>query len=106
MSEQAIAHNYAGQMEALGAAIGALVADIGSTIAPLDTAASALGNVSTQASTAKETVTEDVGKIRTAAGQLEEAGAALDSNTIIAPNHPKMLAAGGAGQEALSALDT
>ncbi len=106
MSEEAIAHNYAGQMEALGLAIDAVAADIGSTIAPLDNAAAALGNMSTQAKTAKEAVTEDIGKIRTAGDQFDEAGAALDTNTIISPNHPKMQAALGAGGEALSALET
>lgn len=106
MSEQAAAHNYAGQMEALGVAMVTFFGDVGAVVSSMDTAAATLGALSAQASTAKEALTEEAEKLRTAGNKMVEAGAKLESSAIISPNHTKIKDGAGAGIEGVSALTT
>jgi|GEM_PF-2648462 len=105
MSQEALGHNYAGSMEELGLAIGALFADVGTAIAAMDAAATTLGTLITQVTTVKETVEKSSGKITTAAEHLDDAGEAITTGTVIKPEHPEMQMASGAAMESMSALE-
>jgi len=106
MSEEALAHNYGGQMEVLKLGVETFFSDVGAVVSAMNTAAATLGTLSTQASTATETLTGEIEKLRTTGEKMDEAGAKLESSAIISPDHPKMKGGAGAGIEAASALTT